>query len=214
MTDDSYVHYVLVIDRSGSMNLIKNDMQGGLRSFVGLQLEGVDGSKRTVSLYQFDTEHEKLLDFGLLKQVTDYELVPRGGTALLDAVGQAVTEVGEKLAAMPEHERPGYVMVVIVTDGQENSSRTYTRARVKDMIQHQQEKYGWQFTYIGAGQDDFTEAGSIGIARGSTLSYTPQSTSDMWDVASAAVSGGTVSTSTGIHYTRAQRSRVSRTGGS
>lgn len=207
MTDPGYVHYVLIIDRSGSMQTIREDAQGGLRAFIDKQLEGVDGSKRTVSLYQFDTEHEKVHDFDLLEKAKSYELLPRGGTALLDACGRAITEVGLKLSEMPEDKRPGYVMVVIVTDGKENSSRRFNRARVKEMIQHQTEKYDWRFTYIAANQDAFAEAGSIGIAAPSVLSWlgTGRSMDSAWASAGAAVSSGTVPTSTGIYYSNAQR---------
>jgi uncharacterized protein YegL len=207
VTDSEYVHYVLVIDRSGSMDVIREDTQGGIRAFIDKQMEGVDGNKRTVSMYQFDTVHDTLHDFALLEQAKGYVLTPRGGTALLDACGFAITKVGEKLAAMPEEKRPGYVMVVIATDGQENSSKEYTRAQVKEMIQRQQDEYGWRFTYIGANQDSFAEAGSIGIAAPSVLNYmsTGASTSSAWASAGASVSAGTTPTSTGIFYSSAQR---------
>lgn len=210
MTDREYVHYVLIVDRSGSMHAVREDMEGGLRSFVGEQLEGVDGSKRTVSLYQFDTAHDCVYDFDLLEKARGYQLVPRGGTALLDACGRAITEVGRKLAAMPEDKRPGYVMVIIVTDGQENSSREFSKTGVRKMIEHQQSEYDWRFTYLGANQDAFAEAASIGIVASSTLSWlgTPESTMAACDVLSASVSAGTVSTSTGIYYSHAQRERV------
>lgn len=213
MTDSSRVHYLMIIDRSGSMGTIEKDMNGGLQSFIGEQLEGVDPARRTLSLYQFDTVHDTVYDFALLEKARDYRLVPRGATALLDACGYAIKGTGEKLAAMPEHERPGYVMVLIVTDGLENSSHEYTRAQVKEMIQHQQDKYGWRFTYLGANQDAFAEASSIGVAYPSVLSWlgTSRSTRDMWATASAGVSAGTVPTSTGIYYTAAQREEVART---
>jgi hypothetical protein len=100
---------------------------------------------------------------------------------------------------------------VIATDGQENSSREYTRAQVKEMIQHQQDVYGWRFTYIGANQDSFSEAGSIGIAAPSVLNYmsTSRSTSSAWASAGVAVSAGTMPTSVGIFYSDAQRQAAS-----
>jgi uncharacterized protein YegL len=207
MTDASLVHYIFIIDRSGSMSSIKDDMEGGIRTFIGKQLEGVDPAKRTISLYQFDTVHDTVYDFAPLEKAGDYSLVPRGGTALLDAIGFAFTESGEKLAAIPEDERPGYVMVVIVTDGKENSSKEYTRGRVKKLITHQQEKYNWKVTYIGANQDAFAEAGAIGIPVTSTLSYraTPMATASSWGSAGMAVSAGTVTTNAVITYTQEQR---------
>lgn len=210
MTDPGYVHYVMIIDRSGSMRTIKDDTQGGIRAFVAKQLEGVDASKRTVSFYQFDTVHDKLLDFEPLARAADYELSPRGGTALLDACGQAVTEVGEKLAALPEDRRPGHVRVIIATDGQENSSKKYTRAQVRELISRQQDAYDWKFTYLGANQDSFTEAGSIGIAAPSVLSYvsTSRSVVQTWDMAAASVSASTAPSALGIFYTDYQRQQA------
>lgn len=214
MTDPNYVHYVMIIDRSGSMSLIREDMQGGLRSFTEKQLQGVNGNKRTVSFYQFDTQHERLWDFGLLRNVRNYELVPRGGTALLDACGQAITEVGRKLADLPEEKRPGYVMVIIVTDGQENSSKRYTRQEVRAMIEHQRDVYGWRFTYLGANQDAFAEGTSLGISTPSIMSWagTSRSMNATYDVLAAAVSAGTTTTTSGIYYSTAQREYVSGTG--
>lgn len=212
MTDSTYVHYILIVDRSGSMHTIRKDTEGGIRAFVAKQLEGIGEAKRTVSLYQFDTEHDTVLDTEPLSKAADYVLSPRGGTALLDACGFAITKEGQKLAALPEDQRPGYVMVVIATDGQENSSREYTRAQVKEMIRHQQDAYDWRFTYIGANQDAFAEADSIGIAAPAVLSYlgTSRSTSTAWASAGVAVSHGTTPTSTGIYYTEQQRQETAK----
>lgn len=95
--------------------------------------------------------------------MTSFKLVPRGSTALLDAVGRAITETGSRLAAMKETERPSLVIFVIVTDGQENSSRTFTREKIREMIQHQRTVYKWPFTFLAANQDAFAEAASLGI---------------------------------------------------
>lgn len=210
MTNPDLVHYILIIDRSGSMQAIQKDTQGGIRAFVDKQLEGVDPAKRTVSLYQFDTEHDTVLDWAPLADARDYKLQPRGGTALLDACGFAIKREGEKLAAMSEEDRPGYVMVVIATDGEENSSKEYKRDAIKKMITHQQDTYDWRFTYLGANQDAFAEAGSIGIAAASAMNFraTGQSVTDLFYCAAASVSAGTAPTSTGIYYTDAQRDQV------
>lgn len=207
MTDRDYVHYIMLIDRSGSMSNIAKDMTGGIRSFIDKQLDGVNPDKRTVSFYQFDTEHDELYDFAKLAEVKEYTLYPRGGTALLDAVGTAITKVGGKLRDMPEDERPGEVMVVIVTDGQENSSHEYTRTQVKELIQHQTDKYNWKFTYLGANQDSFAEAGSIGIPMAATVNYaaTTRGTAGGWGAVAQSVSMGTVSTSARITYSQEQR---------
>ncbi len=92
-------------------------------------------------------------------------------TALLDAVGRAINETGERLANMPERDRPGLVVFVIVTDGQENSSHEFSRPQIKEMIEHQQTQYQWQFTFLGANQDAFAEAASIGISKAAAANY-------------------------------------------
>lgn len=151
----------VVIDRSGSMDSCRTDAEGGLNSFIGEQAK-LPG-ECLVSLVQFDTVYEWVHKAVPAIEVPKYSLHPRGGTALLDAVGQAINETGERLASMPEDQRPGLVAIVIVTDGQENSSREFQRAQIKEMIERQQNDYQWQFTFLGANQDAFAEAGSIGI---------------------------------------------------
>jgi hypothetical protein len=188
VTDPNYRHYILIVDRSGSMDIIKDDAQGGIRQFVKEQ-DKLPG-KATISLYQFDTEHDHVHSFAPLSDAAQYELVPRGGTALLDACGFAVQHEGEKLNQLPEDERPGKVIVLITTDGRENSSREYSKAEVKKLITRQQDKYGWAFSYIGANQDSFTEAGAIGIPQMSTMDYASSSvgTQSAYGSASAAAS--------------------------
>lgn len=169
MTDPGYRHYVLVVDRSGSMRSVQEEAQNGVREFVKEQA-AIPG-RATLSLYQFDTTHDTVYDFAPVGAAMDYVLAPRGMTALLDAVGFAITKVGERLAVMAEHERPGKVVVVIATDGLENSSTEHTKATVKAMTTEQQEKYGWKFIYIGANQDAFSEARAMGLPAGSSMGY-------------------------------------------
>ena len=188
MTNPNYTHYIIIVDRSGSMNRIKDDAQGGIRQFAKEQ-DGLGGMS-TISLYQFDTQHEKVHDFALLSEVAGYELNPRGGTALLDACGFAITQEGERLAALDEDDRPGKVIVLIATDGQENASKEYTKAQVKELITRQQEQYGWAVSYIGANQDSFAEASSMGMPRLATMDYASSSvgTQSAYGSASAAAS--------------------------
>jgi hypothetical protein len=161
---------------------IREATQEGIRGFVAGQRVAVAATEHrgTLSLYQFDTIHDAVHQFVPLESVPPYELAPRNGTALLDAVGFAVTGEGEKLAAMPEGSRPGKVVVLIATDGHENSSREWTRSRVKALITQQREAYGWEFSFIGANQDAFAEAGGIGIATASAATYTTATTDSAW----------------------------------
>jgi uncharacterized protein YegL len=151
----------VVLDRSGSMAACKDVAEAGLNQFIEGQKKRPGAA--TFTLVQFDTEYEFVHRGADIGSVGPCRLVPRGNTALLDAVGRAVIETGERLRAMAEADRPGLVVVVILTDGQENSSREFTLGRVRDMICHQQDVYNWQFTFLGANQDAFAEAGAMGI---------------------------------------------------
>ena len=188
MTDAGYRHIVLVIDRSGSMEPVKHDTEGGVKAFIEEQRR-VPG-RTTVSLYQFDTEHDEVASFADVQHDLAWHLVPRGGTALLDAVGFAVTKTGEKLTAMDEGARPGEVIVLIATDGEENSSREYTLPQVKDMITAQQDDYGWKFVFIGANQDSFASGGAMGIPAVATMDYATASTPAAFASASSMVARG------------------------
>lgn len=189
MTDARKRRILFIIDRSGSIKDIRSDMQGGFEHFVREQIKaGEDaGIETTATLWQFDTEHEQVFDAVPLSELLAYRIQPRGGTALLDAVGNAVVREGEKLAVLPEDERPGDVVVLVATDGLENSSKEWTKPRVRDLLTEQQEKYGWSIIYNGANQDSFAEAGSIGVAAGAVMDFnaTPQGTQGSWEAASA-----------------------------
>lgn len=158
----------LVVDRSGSMEAIREDAEGGVNAFLRQQAEQPD--EALVTLVQFDTEYELLERGTPVGQVQPYQLVPRGHTALLDAVGRAINETGSRLSSMPEADRPGLVVFVIVTDGAENSSCEFTLEQVRKMIDEQTRKYNWKFTFLGANPDAFAEAEKMGIdTRGAAM---------------------------------------------
>ncbi len=159
----------LVVDRSGSMEAIRADAEGGVNTFLTDQAQHT--GEAIVTLVQFDTHYEFVHRGVPVKQVPRYELVPRGGTALLDAVGRAINETGERLSKMAEADRPGLVVFVVMTDGEENSSQEFSKATIKKMIEHQQTAYNWQFTFLGANQDAFAEAGSMGMTAGGAANF-------------------------------------------
>jgi uncharacterized protein YegL len=165
----------LVVDRSGSMATIQKDSEGGINYFIEHQKS--QPGEAIFSLIQFDTEYDWVIKGENIKNVTHYQLFPRGLTALLDAVGRAILETGNRLNKMNEKDRPGLVIIVIVTDGKENSSKEFTKEKIKEMITHQQEIYKWQFTFLGANQDAFDEAGSIGINNAAICNFDPSKTS-------------------------------------
>lgn len=152
----------LVVDRSGSMEKIRSDAQGGINAFVADQAK-LPGECR-ITLVQFDDKYEIVHSGILASQWPEYHLSPRGSTALLDAVGRAIIETGNRISAMPESERPGLVICVISTDGMENASREFTHQKVSEMISHQQTVYNWQFTFLAANQDAFSQARDLGLS--------------------------------------------------
>jgi hypothetical protein len=159
----------LVVDRSGSMEQIRQDAEGGVNSFIAQQAK--EPGEALLTLVQFDTEYDFIHKGVPILQVPKYELIPRGRTALLDAVGRAINETGERLAKMDELDRPGLVVFVVMTDGLENSSVEFSKAKIKEMIERQQERYNWHFTFLGANQDAFAEAGRMGMQAAGTANF-------------------------------------------
>lgn len=159
----------LVVDRSGSMQGIHDDAEGGINAFITEQAQ--QPGMALLTLVQFDTEYEFIHSGVAIQQIPTYQLQPRGQTALLDAVGRAIKETGQRLANIPESDRPGLVVFVIVTDGHENASSEFTKTQIKEMIEHQQTVYKWRFTFLGADQYAFDEAQSMGINLGSSAAY-------------------------------------------
>lgn len=188
MTDTRRRLIVIVIDRSGSMQTVKSDTEGGLRAFLAEQ-ENVPG-ETLVTLRQFDTVHDTVFENVPLADVPPFELKPRGATALLDAVGSTIATVAEQIDDMDAADRPGEVVVVILTDGHENSSKEYRLDQVKKLITRQQEDRGWLFFFLGANQDAFAAAGGMGIGAGMSLSYSSANTQDSMTSAGAAVARG------------------------
>ena len=168
MTDPNYSALLLVIDRSGSMADIRDDMVGGLQQLIAEQ--AAQPGLLTVDVVIFDNEIEHVYSMAAASDVV-IPLDPRGGTALYDAVGVSVRSFGQALAGLPEHARPATVQVVIVTDGHENSSREYDAAAVHKLISHQTDTYGWDFIFLGANQDAMLTAEGLGIDAGSALTY-------------------------------------------
>lgn len=201
MTDANYRHLTLIVDRSGSMAGVASDMNGGISMFMSEQAQLP--KRTTVSLYQFDTHHDEVLSFAPLTAdvLGDWKLVPRGMTALHDAVGTAIQQIGAALDTMPEDQRPTDVIIMIVTDGFENSSKEYTLQQIHDMITRQREQYGWVFMFLGADQDAFKAGAAIGVPTANTSSYASSATSDMFDVASTSVKRGAGPGGQSVGYT-------------
>jgi Mg-chelatase subunit ChlD len=175
----------LVVDRSGSMQEIRSDAEGGVRAFIEKQAK--EPGEALLTIVQFDTEYEFVCKGIPIAQAPEFELVPRGSTALLDAIGRAMIETGQRLEAMAEQDRPGLVIFVVMTDGQENASTEFTSARIKEMTQLQQETYNWHFTFLGADQDSFAEAQQMGIADRGTADFSKEKVMAAYDATHAKV---------------------------
>ena len=171
-----YCHISVVLDRSGSMGSIRHDTIGGFNTFLKTQKESP--GEATLSLTQFDTEYLLVHSFVPIQEVPELNertFVPRGATALYDAIGLAIVGCGEKLAALSEEERPEKVILVILTDGEENSSREYSHSRIQGMIKEQSDKYNWEFVFLGANIDAKKVGDSLGVKLGNTMTYAANS---------------------------------------
>ncbi|AKU14811.1 vWA domain-containing protein [Luteipulveratus mongoliensis] len=169
MTRSDLTHIYFLLDRSGSMQTIKSDTEGGFNAFIEEQRKA-DGDCR-VTLAQFDDEYDVVYTDKPVADVPPLALQPRRSTALLDAMGRLITESGTTLAGLPEDQRPATIIVAIMTDGLENASREWTRPAIKSLVEQQTRDYEWQFLYMGADQDAIEVGAGLGVAREHSMSY-------------------------------------------
>jgi hypothetical protein len=172
MTNPDYTALLFIIDRSGSMWSIKGDMEGGINGVLEEQKK-LPGEV-TVDVAYFDDEiiyDDRFLSL----ESASIEIDPRGVTALHDAIVSSTNKFGEALSQLPEEDRPGNVMVIIVTDGHENASREANLSDVKALITQQQDVYNWQFLFLGANQDALETGASFGLRKGAAMTYSASS---------------------------------------
>lgn len=163
---------VFILDRSGSMSGLEADTIGGYNSMISKQKE--ETGEAFISTILFDDRTEVLHDRVSLKHVqpiTERQYYVRGCTALLDAIGGAVHHIGTVHKYCREEDRPEKTIFIITTDGMENSSRIYTYEKVKQMVERQKEKYGWEFLFLGANIDAIETAGRFGIQPSRAVNY-------------------------------------------
>jgi len=158
-----------LLDRSGSMESIADDTRGGFDAYIASQ-RGQSGTT-LVTLAQFDNEYDVVYQNRPVGDVPPLTLEPRGMTALLDAIGRFVTEVGSGLAFLPAEDRPGDVTVLVMTDGHENASAKWTKDAVRELISQQERVYDWDFVFLGANMDAIDVGTDLGFARGKSLTY-------------------------------------------
>ena len=163
---------VFILDRSGSMAGLEGDTIGGFNAMIEKQ-KGKPG-EALVSTVLFDHESEVIhdrVDIQRIEPMTRQQYYVRGCTALLDAVGGAIHHIGNVHKYAREEDRPEKTLFVITTDGMENASRKYTYDQLKAMIRRQQEKFGWEFIFLGANIDAAKEAARFGISEDRAANY-------------------------------------------
>lgn len=171
MSDNDVTELVFILDRSGSMDPLAEDTIGGYNSLLKKQKE-LPG-KAMVTTVLFDDQYEVLQngeDLNKVEPLTSATYYARGCTALLDAVGRTLMDVDAKYKGLADFMKPSKTMVVIITDGMENSSREYTYEKVKKMISARRE-IGWEFVFLGANIDAEAVAENIGIDRNRAARY-------------------------------------------
>jgi hypothetical protein len=169
MTNPNLTHLYFLLDRSGSMQTILDDTVGGFDAFIAEQRKSPGDCR--VTLAQFDDHYEEVYADRPIADVPSLVLQPRGTTALLDSIARLVIDAGKRLEALPEDQRPGTVVVGIMTDGMENASREWAHPQIKQLIEKQTRDYQWQFLYLGADQDAIEVGMSIGVGAGHAVTY-------------------------------------------
>lgn len=183
---------VFILDRSGSMSGLESDTVGGYNAMLEKQKK--EDGQAYISTVLFDDRQEVIHDrvsLESVKPMTDKEYFVRGCTALLDAIGGAVHHIGTIHKYAREEDRPEKTVFVIITDGMENASRMYTYDKVRKMVEHQKEKFGWEFLFLGANMDAVKVAGRFGIKADCAVEYECDSEGVQlnYEVLSEAVSG-------------------------
>lgn len=175
MTKPGYTHISILLDASGSMAPLKSDTLKHFNTFLRDQ-KALKG-EATLTLATFNTHYTLLHDFTPLKEVaelTESQYQPNGGTALCDSAHRLIDNVGARFATMKEEQRAEKVLVLLITDGEENASRTHSQVKIAEMVDHQQSKYGWNFSYVGANVSAWSGA-ALGINAHQTYSWTSSS---------------------------------------
>lgn len=189
---DNLASINIILDGSGSMGPLVNDTIGGFNKFLEEQKEFP--GEALLTLCVFNAEYKLIHDCVPLSSVPSLNkdnYKPNGGTALLDAVGLTIDNVGKKLSTMKEEDRPSKVLFLIITDGEENASHLvdenpsrivsesnsrhtqlrYPITKIKEMVLHQQSIYKWEFLFFGANVDSFSESKSLGIPSANSMNY-------------------------------------------
>jgi len=170
-----FTDITVVLDRSGSMQSVKEATVSGFDEFV--QSQKLKGDNASLTLIQFDDQYDVVWNGLPISSVPTIAGLyqPRSMTALLDAIGRAINDTGARLAKMHERDRPNKVIMVILTDGLENASREFDSIKINEMIKRQESDYNWSFIFLGANQDAIATATNLGIKPGWAADYSASS---------------------------------------
>lgn len=190
---DGYTHISVILDRTGSMESIRDDTIGGFNAFLDAQK--AEPGLGTLTLVQFDSQdpYEIVHHFQPLADVpelTRQTFVPRASTPLLDAMGRGINDLEKNLADLAEDDKPARVVMVIVTDGQENASREFQKDQIEKMIKEKQEKSAWQFVFLSADLAAIGDALASGMRAASVMAHDKDShgTNAAWASLSRSIS--------------------------
>ena len=203
MTDNDLTYIYFLLDRSGSMQSIRDQTVAGFDAFIAEQ-RNAPGRCR-VTLAQFDNEYQEVYTDLPIAEIGGLVLEPRGSTALLDSIGRLITTAGGRLASLSEDQRPGTVIVGIMTDGHENASHEYRYADVKALIERQTDEFSWQFLYMGADQDAIEVGARLGVDAAHSVTFDRQNVDDVLAATSANVREYRMARSSGAPLEEARR---------
>ncbi|MBM7602785.1 uncharacterized protein YegL [Metabacillus crassostreae] len=163
---------VFILDKSGSMAGLETDTIGGMNSMLNKQKKAEGEAFVTTVLFNHHIEivHDRINVRGI-SPLTECDYEVGGTTALLDAIGFSIQKIANVQKYTKEDERANKVLFVITTDGMENACREFTSEKIKEMIQHQKERYEWDFIFLGANIDAIATAASFGIDEDFAVEY-------------------------------------------
>lgn len=169
---------VFILDRSGSMGHLTTDTIGGYNAFIDQQKK--EAGDALVTTVLFDDAYEVLhnaIEIGNIKYLTDKEYFVRESTALLDAIGKTINSSIKRVKTLKDEYKADKVIFVIITDGYENASREFSYDAIKRMIDHQSEKYKWEFVFLGANIDAAAEGAKMGFRKDRSANFVSDSDS-------------------------------------
>ena len=175
---NDYTHITVILDRTGSMESIRDDIIGGFNAFLEEQ-QKLPG-KATMTLVQFDSQdpYEVICRFALASEVPKLDrnvYVPRASTPLLDAIGRGINDLEASIGHIDDKAQPSKVVLAIVTDGQENASREFNRTQIVKMIEEKTKKNDWQFVFLSSDLAAIRDAEAYGIDMKMSLAYVKDS---------------------------------------